>query len=319
MSTQDESLRPEDFAEAAKAVIADALTKDFGEKASVLAESGLFGVCAAANQGGLELGLEYAVPITEVAGSLQLQFPLVEQIVLAKALGDTEIAAALISGEKVATIAWQKQNSQMNVYQAHYVEASDWILVPNGNGMSLVETASIKVEKDSALDPDYPQYDVYVESPVVLATLSAQTSELLVKDAKKLFAGFINGLSAEALQRTVDYTSTRVQFGRPLSAKQVVRHTLARMQLLLATSTASLSRVLKTDEFGQERDISTTLANSIHNAVFILEKAIHLHGGMGFTWEVPLHYSLRQVRKLEAAFDNGQNLENIAQQFISKS
>lgn len=40
-------------------------------------------------------------------------------------------------------------------------------------------------------------------------------------------------------------------------------------------------------------------------AAFVIEKAIHLHGGMGFTWEVPLHYALREVRKLDAAFGAG--------------
>ena len=50
------------------------------------------------------------------------------------------------------------------------------------------------------------------------------------------------------------------------------------------------------------RDTQPALAGALANAAFVIEKAIHLHGGMGFTWEVPLHRALRAVRKLDAAF-----------------
>ena len=98
--------------------------------------------------------------------------------------------------------------------------------------------------------------------------------------------------------------ATRVQFGRPLSAKQAVRHLLARMRLLQEVSSAAIRRAIQTDEFGQARDTRPALAGAVANAAFVIEKAIHLHGGMGFTWELPLHRALRAVRKLSAAFES---------------
>src|SRR5690606_27456319 len=89
MSTQDDTLQPEEFSEAAAAAITDAFGRSFRDTSHALAASGLLGVCAPECSGGLGLGLEFAVPIAEAAGKLYLHFPLVEQILLAKAFADT--------------------------------------------------------------------------------------------------------------------------------------------------------------------------------------------------------------------------------------
>ena len=45
-------------------------------------------------------------------------------------------------------------------------------------------------------------------------------------------------------------------------------------------------------------------------------KAMHLHGGMGFTWEVPLHHALREVRKIDAAWGGGDLPQSLGRRFI---
>ena len=317
MSRQEESLRPEEFAEAAAAAVNDVLGRDFRDTAAVLAAAGLFGVCAQEERGGLGLELAFGVPVCEAAGSLQLHFPLVEQMALAKAFADTDIAQALIAGEKIATIAWQGSLAQSTATHANYADTCDWVLVADEEGASLLEVGSLRMQANGTMDPEYPHFELDLANAVVKARLSAAAFAALKDDALVLSAGFINGLSAEALARTAQYMSTRVQFGRPLSAKQVVRHTLARMQLLHETSKAVLRRALLNNEFGQARNVAPAFSGALGNAIFIIEKAIHLHGGMGFTWELPLHYSLKEVRKIEAAFNNGRRLEDLGAQFIA--
>jgi len=107
-----------------------------------------------------------------------------------------------------------------------------------------------------------------------------------------------------------------VQFGRPLSSKQAVRHLLARMRLLSEASNAGIQRVLCPDEYGSLRNAQPVLANALANAAFVLEKSIHLHGGMGFTWALPLHYALREVRKFDAAFGSGALTSQVGLDFI---
>src|SRR6516225_1831655 len=99
MSTTDNDLKPEEFGQAAAAAITDAQTRTFRDAARVLADAGLCGVCASEDAGGLALGIEFALPIAAEAGRLRLQWPLLETILVAKALGDSPLAGELARGE----------------------------------------------------------------------------------------------------------------------------------------------------------------------------------------------------------------------------
>lgn len=316
MSTHDEGLRPEEFAEAAAAAIADAQGRDLRAMAQVLAQAGLTGVCAPEADGGLGLGIAFAVPIAQAAGKLGLAFPLVEQLLLARALAGTPEGAALAAGEKLVTIAWQGNLAQGMAGPTRHAQGCDWALVPDGDGAALVELAGVAIQADPALDPEAPQQWLALNGAVVRARLGAAAQAALLHEARLLLAALANGAAEGALETTAAYMATRVQFGRPLSAKQAVRHHLARMKLVQEVSAAAIQRVLATDEYGQPRSSHTALAGALANAAFVIEKAIHLHGGMGFTWAVPLHYALREVRKLDAAFGAGSLAQGVGRAFI---
>ncbi|GGA75143.1 hypothetical protein GCM10011385_31460 [Nitratireductor aestuarii] len=313
----DDSLRPEDFAEAAGAAITDAEGKSFAEKTAVLAENGLFGVIVAEEQGGLGLDLSFGIPIVAVAGKLQLRYPLVEQMLVASALAGEDIGAAIVGGEKTAAIAWQGSLEEGYATHATFVADADYVLVASGEGAALLDRASGEVQEDPSLDPDYPQYTLKLEGAATVATLSAEAFAKLKFKAKVLYGAFAAGAGEGAMDRAASHMAGRVQFGRPLSAKQAVRHTMARMKLLTETSYAGLQRAIAQDEFGAARDVDTAFAGAIGNSCFIIEKAIHLHGGMGFTWELPLHCSLRDVRKIDAAFNTGGVVKSIGKAFIA--
>ncbi|MET0508671.1 MAG: acyl-CoA dehydrogenase [Burkholderiaceae bacterium] len=320
MTTPDDGLRPEEFAEAAAAAIEDVRGRDPREAAPVLARAGLLGVAAAEADGGLGLDIGFALPIAETAGRLQLRFPLLEQMLLARALSGTPQAGALVAGERLATIAWQGGLDEGLAGHASHVADCDWILVADdANGAALVEVAGATLEPDTALDPDSPQYWLRLDGARVVARLSSDACARLLDDARILLAGFVVGAAEGAIARTATHVATRVQFGRPLSAKQAVRHWMARMQLLTEASGAAVRRLLATDELGAARDTRPTLSLAIGNAAFVLEKAIHLHGGMGFTWEMPLHHSLRDIRRIDAAFGGGALAKQIGRRLIESA
>ncbi|MET1116340.1 MAG: acyl-CoA dehydrogenase family protein [Comamonas sp.] len=313
----DSDLQPEEFAQAAAEAIADAQARTFRDAAQVLANAGLCGVCAAEDAGGLALGIAFALPIVAQAGRLRLQWPLLETILIAKALGDSPLAAELASGSRVAT--WALQGSLQDKFAGHarYAQHCDWVLVADGEGAAaLVELGSVEIEHDAALDPENPQSWIALDNAKLLARLDAVTFAELQRDSHILIAGLANGAAEGALAASAEYMATRVQFGRPLSAKQAVRHLLARMRLLQEASSAGIERLLDTDEYASVRRTQPVLANSLANAAFVLEKAIHLHGGMGFTWELPLHYALRQVRQFDAAFGSGALAQQAGRDFI---
>lgn len=308
-----EELRPEEFAQAADAAITDALSRhDPHEMAAVLAQAGLCGVMASEDDGGLGLDLAFALPIAHAAGRLQLPLPLAEQMLLAQALAGTPHAAALAAGERLAGIAWQG-SLQEGVARLDHGPA-DWVLVADGDGAALIDARALSRTTQAALDPDHPQIWLTLQDAPVLARLDAAAWAALARQAHLLLAEFANGAAEGALLAAASYMATRVQFGRPLSAKQAVRHLLARMRLLQDVSSAAIRRAMHADEYGAPRDTRPALAGAIANAAFVIEKAIHLHGGMGFTWELPLHPALRAVRRLDAAFSGLSR--NVGRDFI---
>ncbi len=320
MSTPELELRPEEFAGATADAIAAVAGLGPREAAAALAEAGLLGVCGAEDDGGLGLGVAFALPIAIEAGRQQLPFPLVEHILTARALAGAPEAAALCGGERWATWAFQGSLADGLAGHAREAEVCDWVLVPDGDGgAALCERDSLTVRRDEALDPEHPQCWLECGDARVLARVAPDDFAVLQHDARILVAGFVHGVADSALARTADYLSTRVQFGRPLSAKQAVRHLLARMCLAREATGASVRRLLAPDEFGARRDARAALSHAIAQAAFVVEKAIHLHGGMGFTWELPLHRGLREVRKLDAAFGAGAPAREAARDFIASA
>jgi alkylation response protein AidB-like acyl-CoA dehydrogenase len=308
---------PQEFAQAAAEAITDAQNRNFRNAAQILARSGLCGVCAAESAGGLALGIEFALPILAEAGKLRLQWPLLETILIAKALGDSPLAAELADGRRVATWAFHGGLADKLAGHARHAGESDWVLVADGQGGgALLDLDSVEISNDEALDPDSPQAWLMLDNARTLAKLDAASFAALQRDSHILIAGFVIGAAESALAATATYLSTRVQFGRPLSGMQAVRHLLARMRLLQEASCAGIERVQRADEFGSARDTQPVLAGALANAAFVLEKSIHLHGGMGFTWALPLHYSLREVRKFDAAFGSGALASQIGRNFI---
>lgn len=320
MGTTDIDLKPEEFALAASEAVSDAHKRGPRDAAEVLANAGLSGVCASEEAGGLGLGIEFARPIVAEAGKLGLQWPLLETILIARALGDSPLASELCSGARIATWALQGSLQEGFAGQARHAEKSDWVLVAKGagveSGAAVLDLASVEIQHDDALDPENPQSWLVLDNAKVLAELDATAFAALKREGHILVASLVNGAAENALNTTATYLSARVQFGRPLSAKQAVRHLLARMRLLQEAANAGIERVLGVDEFCRARQVESVLANALSSAAFVLEKSIHLHGGMGFTWEVPLHRALREVRKFDAAFGSGGLARQVGQDFI---
>ncbi len=112
-----------------------------------------------------------------------------------------------------------------------------------------------------------------------------------------------------------------MQFGAPLSTRQAVRHWLARMKLFHEASGAAIYHALRADPAEPQRPpearaARSALALNLQHSAVIIEKAMHLHGGMGFTWELPLHRALRSVRTLDAACGAGALARQLGQDFI---
>jgi alkylation response protein AidB-like acyl-CoA dehydrogenase len=107
------------------------------------------------------------------------------------------------------------------------------------------------------------------------------------------------GAAARCLERAVEHAKQRVQFGRPIGSFQAVKHRAVDALTLveLARSAAWWSAGVAAAN-GAELLEAAAVAHASASEAF--EKAayecIHLHGGMGFTWQHDAHLYYRRAR-----------------------
>ena len=100
------------------------------------------------------------------------------------------------------------------------------------------------------------------------------------------------GVADRALELAVEYAKTRQQFGRPIGVFQAVSHKLADAYVDVenARSLAYYAGWAVANSAGEaSRAAAAAKGYAADAAVDACEKAIQAHGGIGFTWEHPLH------------------------------
>jgi alkylation response protein AidB-like acyl-CoA dehydrogenase len=111
------------------------------------------------------------------------------------------------------------------------------------------------------------------------------------------------GIAQRALEFAVEHAQTREQFGRPIGVYQAVAHPLADtyVESELARSLAYWAAwcVAEDDE---QAPVAVASAKSYAGdaAVAACERAIQVLGGIGFTWEHPLHTFYKRALSIQA-------------------
>jgi alkylation response protein AidB-like acyl-CoA dehydrogenase len=110
------------------------------------------------------------------------------------------------------------------------------------------------------------------------------------------------GVAQRALDLGVEHAKTRIQFGKPIGTYQAVSHPLAQTY-----TDVELSRSLVywaawcVAENDHRAPIAAAAAKAFATeaAVAACERSIQVHGGIGFTWEHPLHRFYKRALWLE--------------------
>jgi alkylation response protein AidB-like acyl-CoA dehydrogenase len=113
------------------------------------------------------------------------------------------------------------------------------------------------------------------------------------------------GIMQTLLETTLEYTKIRKQFGRPLSANQVIRHRLADMAMQVDEARSmALRAALKTDSAPTERARAASGAKAKIGrcARFVGEQSIQLHGGMGVTEELEVGAYFKRLVAFDTLF-----------------
>jgi alkylation response protein AidB-like acyl-CoA dehydrogenase len=104
----------------------------------------------------------------------------------------------------------------------------------------------------------------------------------LAEHAAILLASEQVGAAERCLQLTVDYTKSRVQFGRPIGSFQALKHRMA--DLYVAVSAA---RAVVDDAISDPTPTAAALARVTASDAFcaVASEGIQMHGGIAITWE----------------------------------
>lgn len=164
-------------------------------------------------------------------------------------------------------------------------------MAPYGGWGDVLVARSVAAEADILETPDGGVSEVF--APSLRMVVLGWTSTVPVDAARELgvlWAAEAVGAAQRLVDLSVDYAKQRVQFDKPIGSFQAVKHRLADMhsEVQLAETAVIWASL--------EADHSHRAARyALDSTVKIAESAIQVHGAMGFTWEMGLHYYLRSV------------------------
>lgn len=134
-------------------------------------------------------------------------------------------------------------------------------------------------------------------APGVLIGSPERAAELLGM-ARLLVSADSLGAVSMTLERLTAYLRERVAFGAPIASFQAIQHRLVELLVFEVKARAVITRAARAIEAADERAAALTAAAhafAAAKATAAVDECMQLSGGIGFTWEYPLHYELRRV------------------------
>lgn len=140
------------------------------------------------------------------------------------------------------------------------------------------------------------------------------------------FSGHVIALAQRALDLSLDYARTRVQFGQPIAGFQLVQGMLADMYAALesvrAFSYQLLREVAAAPEAGRGEIHKRSAACVLHAGNMlkqVLDHAVQIHGGNGFMWETEVNCLYRAGKLIEIGAGTTQVRQIIIAQELLKA
>ncbi|MGH3002176.1 MAG: acyl-CoA dehydrogenase family protein [Gaiellaceae bacterium] len=180
-----------------------------------------------------------------------------------------------------------------------------WVGILQSDDFTFLDAAVLFEELGRAL------YD----GPYVLNEIAGRPdpdlSQLEPDVRRRLLAAFALeavGIGSKAIELAIAYAGEREQFGKKIGAYQAISHSLVDgyVAVELGRSLAYWAAwcVAEGDEQA-EVAVAAAKSQATEAAVLACEKSIQAHGGVGFTWEHPLHRYYKRALWLEGALGYG--------------
>jgi alkylation response protein AidB-like acyl-CoA dehydrogenase len=268
-----------------------------------LTEIGVFGLRAPESSSGLGLGMAEATLVFEELGRALVPGPLVATHLAATHLSD---ALAALPGDAGSGPVTLLDTSGEPVLVGH-LGVSGSVAVLSPDGVSLAPSSSVPAtEVGRPLDPQTPLYEVAqvpsgasvgapVEGPGGGPDLAARWR----REGAVLTGALQVGIADTLTSLAVEYAGQREQFGRVIGSFQAVKHLCADMLVRAELARAAVHAAAVTLDDPEVGDIRRAVASAkllADDAATTNGRAcVQVHGGMGYTWEVVVHFYLKRA------------------------
>ncbi|OBI41937.1 acyl-CoA dehydrogenase [Mycobacterium kyorinense] len=177
------------------------------------------------------------------------------------------------------------------------------ILVTLGrNGISLFEMSDAmpRSRDDELLDVSRAAWRVDLSGSASVLIGGPEQADRLLAVARVLLSADSLGALSTTFERLVAYLKERIAFGVPIASFQAVQHRLVDLLVFEAKARAVImkaARALEADEISEDAIALSAAAHAFvaAKAAAAVDECMQLSGGIGFTWEYPLHHELRRV------------------------
>jgi len=109
------------------------------------------------------------------------------------------------------------------------------------------------------------------------------------------------GLAQGAYEKSVEYAKVRHQFGKPIASFQAVQFMLADMAMRIEASRLLVYQAAMLKDAGREYVKEAAMAKLFASEAsnWVTDKAIQIHGGMGYCRDVPVERMHRDAKLME--------------------
>ncbi|MDN2568200.1 acyl-CoA/acyl-ACP dehydrogenase [Aquibium sp. A9E412] len=274
---------------------------------AAIVEMGLAGALVPEDSGGLGLAPVDFVLIAQACGHAALPEPLVENAGVALPL-----LAAVADDARAAPVLARALAGEITVALKHpanpFVADADTagaLLVLDDDRLHLVAPEAAAPLRQQSADPFRRLFSLG-RPPAPDTALTAGRGLRAAADAAfergALFAAAqLLGIAQRAVDLAVGYAGERTQFGRPIGANQAVKHLLSTAQVKIAFARpvvhAAAARLDPSDVVSRARVSHAKLA-AADAADLACRTAVQVHGAMGYSWEVDVHFFLKRALAL---------------------
>jgi alkylation response protein AidB-like acyl-CoA dehydrogenase len=244
-----------------------------------------------------------------------------------------ELLAELASGRTVGALAVALSVAPGGAYRTVRIEegllhgeltgiadaaVADVLLAPAADGaLYAVDADAVTITPQVSLDLTRPLATVGFDGARARRLGPAEPA---VRQALRAGAGLLAaeqlGLAEWCLTETVRYLKERKQFNRPVGGFQALKHRLAQLWLEVVNTRAAAraaADALATGSADTDLAVAVAQAYAAPVAVRTAEEALQLHGGIGMTWEHPVHLYLKRAKADSIAYGTaGAHRETLA-------